>query len=134
MDYRPPGNGSEMNHTGRFLLLLLCLTQDPAWAQQEPLGRLFLSPQQRAALDRQRQLNPSFNPNTADNDAGQTLNGEVRLSNGRRTRWVNGEVDWNNSAPAPRVPVGDTFHPSTGERESLLGGGRIIVNRGQVKP
>ena len=119
-----------MNLTGRLILLLLCLTQGPAWAQQEPLGRLFFTPQQRAALDRQRQLNPSFNPNAADNETSQTLNGEVRRSGGRSTRWINGEADWNNSTPAPRVRVGDTFHPGTGERESLLGGGRIIVKPG----
>ena len=114
-----------------LLLLLLTILQSTAGAQQEPLGRLFFTPQQRAALDRQRQLNPNFNANATDNESSQTLNGEVHRSSGRNTRWINGEASWNNGTPTPRVPVGDTFYPGTGEQESLLGGGKIIVNRGR---
>ena len=120
-----------MNLIRPLLLLLLVALQNNAGAQQEPLGRLFFTPQQRAALDHQRQLNPSFNANAGDNESSQTLNGEVRRSSGRNTRWINGEADWNTRAPRPKVPVGDTFYPGTGERESLLGGGKIIVNRGR---
>jgi len=112
-----------------LLLLFLTLGQSAAWAQPEPLGRLFFTPQQRAGLDRQRQLNPNFLANTTDADSSLTINGEVRRSSGRGTRWINGEAQWNGNPPAIRVPVGDTFHPSTGERESLLGEGRIIVRR-----
>ena len=119
-----------MNLTGRLILLLLCLTQGPAWAQPEPLGRLFFTPQQRAALDRQRQLNLS----ALDNEPGQTLNGEVRRSSGRSTRWINGEPNWDGSPPKPRVPVGDTYYPGTGVRESLLGSGKIIVKPGSRGP
>jgi hypothetical protein len=117
-----------------LLLALLLVAQGPAWAEQEPLGRLFLTPQQRAALDRQRLLNPGFSPNPMDSEVSQTLNGEVRRSNGHTTRWINGEVRWNDTAPRPQVPVGDTFHPGTGERESLLGEGRIIIRRPQPSP
>ncbi len=112
-----------------LVLLFLALGQSAAWAQPEPLGRLFFTPQQRAALDRQRQLNPNFLANATDADTSLTINGEVRRSNGRSTRWINGEAQWNGNAPAARVPVGDTFHPGTGERESLLGEGRIVVRR-----
>ena len=111
----------------RLLLLLLMVAPTLSSAQQEPLGRLFLTPQQRAALDRQRLLNPGFSPNVVESEASQTINGEIRRGNGRTTRWINGQVVWDDAAPAPRVPVGDTFHPGTGERESLLGSGRIIV-------
>jgi hypothetical protein len=113
-----------------IILLLVLIVHGAAWAQQEPLGRLFLTPQQRAALDRQRLLNPGFRPNVVESDVSQTLNGEVRRSNGRTTRWINGEARWNDTTPPPRVPVGDTFHPATGERESVLGSGRIIVRPG----
>lgn len=112
------------------LLLILILPTSAIQAQQEPLGRLFFTPQQRAALDRQRQLNRNFVPNATENDASLTINGEVRRSSGRGTRWINGEAQWNGNPPAARVPVGDTFYPATGERESLLGEGRIIVKRG----
>ena len=36
--------------------LLIALAAAPASAQGEPLGRLFFTPQQRAALDRERLL------------------------------------------------------------------------------
>lgn len=119
-----------MNIVRPLLLLFLALGQSAAWAQPEPLGRLFFTPQQRAALDRQRQLNPNFLANATDADTSLSINGEVRRSSGRNTRWINGEAQSNGNAPAARVPVGDTFHPSTGERESLLGKGRIIVKPG----
>ncbi|MGB4064909.1 MAG: hypothetical protein WBK19_13890 [Azonexus sp.] len=110
--------------------LLLALAVTPSFAQESPLGRLFLDPQQRARLDAQRQHNPGFQPNSGDNEASQTINGEVRSSNGRRTRWINGEADWEGTTPPPRVPVGDTFNPATGERESVIGSGRIDIKRG----
>lgn len=134
MGHHAPLNGDEMKTFRLLLLLLPTLAQNPAWAQQEPLGRLFFTPQQRAALDRQRELNRNFVPNATENETSLTINGEVRRSNGRGTRWINGEADWNASTPAPQVPVGDTFHPATGERESLLGGGRIIVRRPPPAP
>jgi len=112
-----------MNTPLRTALLIL-LTQSPAWADAETLGRLFHTPEQRAALDRQRLLNPG-NAGATDNEASQTLNGEVRRSSGRDTRWINGEASTN--ASAPRIPVGDTLHPGSGERERLLGDGKIIV-------
>ena len=120
-----------MNRFHPALLLVLACVQSPAWAQTEPLGRLFFTPQQRAALDRQRETNPNFLANTTEEENSLTINGEVRRSNGRSTRWINGEAQWKSSAPAARVPVGDTFHPSTGERESLLGEGRIVVKPGK---
>jgi len=110
-----------------IVLLLLASATTPSLAEQPALGRLFLDPQQRARLDAQRLRNPGFLPNTGDSEASQTLNGEVRSSNGRHTRWINGEANWDGSAQTPRVPVGDTFNPATGERESLLRGGKILV-------
>lgn len=127
MGHRAPVDRNKMSIRPALLLLLLLAAPAPSWAQQEPLGRLFLTPQQRAALDRQRLLNPGFSPNATEGEASQTINGEVRRSHGRATRWINGQAVWDDSIPVPRVPVGDTFHPETGERESLLGGGRIIV-------
>ncbi len=111
----------------RLLTLLLLLSATAAsLADQPALGRLFLDPQQRAKLDAQRQHNPGFQPD-AGNQANQTINGEVRSSNGRRIRWINGEADWDGSAQQPRIPVGDTFNPATGERESVIGNGQIVI-------
>jgi hypothetical protein len=108
-------------------LLLLATVTMPCPAEDAPLGRLFLDPQQRARLDLQRQRNPGLLPDASNGEASQTFNGEVRSSNGRRTRWINGEANWDGTAPAPHIPVGDTFNPATGERESLLQGGKILV-------
>jgi len=106
-----------------LILPLLILAHSQTWAAPAPLGRLFLTPQQRAALDHQRLHNPSG----INNEPSQTLNGIVHRSDGRSTRWVNGEVHWNDARNAPSVPVGDTFNPATGERKHLLGEGKIIT-------
>ena len=111
---------------GITALLLVCSL--PAWPQSEPLGRLFFTPQQRTILDRQRLQGMTSN---FDQQASYTLNGEVRRSSGKNTRWVNGEAQ---TGPTPRGVIGDTYHPATGERESLLGGGRINVQRTTPKP
>lgn len=120
----------------RFVLLalMLPLLAPALHAQPAPLGRLFLDPQQRARLDQQRQRNPQFLPNLPAGESRQTFNGEVRRSDGKNTRWINGEADWSSGTPAPRVPVGDTIDPGTGQRESLLGDGRITVRRPPVRP
>ena len=115
-------------------LLLLAAVTTPGLAEDAPLGRLFLDPQQRARLDLQRQRNPSLLPDASGNEASQTFNGEVRSSNGRRTRWINGEADWNGTVLPPRVPVGDTFNPATGDRESVLGDGRITIRHATPRP
>jgi len=119
-----------MNALRLIVLVLTVSAVAPCMAEQPALGRLFLEPQQRARLDAQRQRNPVFLPNAGDSEASQTINGEVRSSNGRRTRWINGEADWEGTTPPARVPIGDTFNPSTGERESVIGSGRIVIKRG----
>ena len=115
-----------MKHLLAALLLLCSL---PAQPQEAPLGRLFFTPQQRATLDRQRLQGPTA---SFDQAASYTLNGEVRRSSGKNTRWVNGEAQTVNNAP--RGIIGDTYHPATGEQQSLLGGGRIVVQPAASKP
>ncbi|MFN4325684.1 MAG: hypothetical protein ACK4FP_07325 [Azonexus sp.] len=111
-----------------LLALLLGLASPPGQAEAPPLGRLFFDARQRAALDQQRQRHPGFGqPAPGDNAAGQTLNGEVRSSSGRRTRWINGEADWDNRSRLPPLPVGHTYYPESGQTEGLLENGRIVV-------
>lgn len=112
-----------------ILLVLSVITVAQSAAEEPPLGRLFMDSQQRAKLDAQRRHNPGFQTNYGESEASQTLSGEVRSSNGRRTSWINGEAHWESPPPAPKVPVGDTFNPATGERESLIGNGRIEIRR-----
>lgn len=111
-----------------LLAALLSLASPPGQAEPPPLGRLFFDAQQRSHLDQQRQRNPAFGQLApGDGEAGQTLNGEVRSSSGRHTRWINGEADWDGTTQASGVPVGDTFNPGTREHQSVLGTGKIIV-------
>lgn len=115
-----------------ILPVLLTLSCSLSNAETPPLGRLFFDAQQRTNLDQQRQRNPWFGQQNAnDAEAGLTFNGEVRSSSGRRTRWINGEADWNNSTPAPRVPVGNTYYPESGESASPLGKGQLTIKPGR---
>lgn len=114
------------------LIALGLLISQPAPAQEPSLGRLFFTPQQRAALDRQRQLNHGFQANDQPGENSLTINGEIRRSNGRRTRWINGNPEWDAATPAP-APVGDTFYPGTGERDDLLRGGSIRIKPGNSR-
>ena len=111
--------------------LLLALVVLPAWPQDEPLGRLFMTPQQRSTLDRQRLLG-QHPTNNVDSEASFTFDGEVRRSSGKNTRWINGEPQTATTRPA--IPPGDSFHPATGEHESVLGDGRIIIQHKTSKP
>jgi hypothetical protein len=126
MGYGTSINRQKMKQLAVFTLILLTLCQEHAQAEQEALGRLFLTPQQRAMLDRQRLQNNNFQAN----ESSQTFNGEIRRSNGSSVRWVNGEANWNTPGSPQRVPIGDTYHPGTGERQSLLGGGSIVIKPG----
>ena len=112
------------------LLLLLSATL-PVWPQDESVGRLFFTPQQRAALDRERQLGLNQRPSTVDADASYTFDGEVRRSSGKNTRWING-IPQTTATRKPEVAAGDTYHPATGERDSLLGDGKIVIQRKPV--
>ena len=111
-----------------LLATFLSLACAPGQAETPPLGRLFFDAPQRTHLDQQRQRNPAFGQLApGEGEAGQTLNGEVRSSSGRRTRWINGEADWDNRSRLPPLPVGHTYYPESGQTEGLLENGRIVV-------
>jgi hypothetical protein len=121
-----------MNLKAASLTLLACLAL-PATAQDETLGRVFFTPQQRAALDRERLLGGGQRNTTLEGEASYVFNGEVRRSSGRNTRWFNGEAQ-DVGGPRPPVAPGDTWHPATGERESVLGEGQTVIRRRPATP
>lgn len=90
----------------RLLLLLSALLCLPA-AQGRELGKLFFTPAERAALDRERQR--SGMPESAANEApafsgNLTLDGYVRRSGGRSTVWINGQPQYGrDTAPPVRI-------------------------------
>ncbi len=130
---------------------LACLAAAlPAGA--EPLGRLFFTPERRAALERQRQLNIQETQQVIEG-ATLTVSGIVRRSGGKTTTWVNNtpqdagnaaasgvrvEVDRANPAKATVVAgeespatlkVGEAINRATRETSSGVGEGRITVKR-----
>jgi hypothetical protein len=117
-----------------------------SWA--EPLGRLFLTPERRAILERQRQLN--IQEVQTIEGSTVTLDGVVTRSSGRSTVWVNQRAQHENTlgtgvatvisprnpgrvtiAPGDETPaslkVGETINRGTGEKTDAIGDGRITV-------
>ncbi len=80
-------------------------------AGAEPLGRLFFTPERRAALERQRQLNIQETQQVIEG-ATLTVSGVVRRSSGRTTTWVNNTPqEPGNAASGVRVEV-DRANPA----------------------
>lgn len=120
--------------------------------QPQHLGRLFMTPEIRSALERQRQLNIQEAQTLEGSTV--TLNGVVTRSSGRRTVWINGQAQHDDAAPSgviaatgPRTPgravlttgeesptqldVGETVNRATHEKTDGLGGGQVSVNKGR---
>lgn len=93
-------------------LWLLLLASCPAVGDDEALGRLFFTPEQRRLLDRQR---------LQGNDNVQRCDGLLIGSGGGRIRWINGVPGRDKGPP---LAVGQTSLPGTGERLDLLPAGQ----------
>jgi len=140
-------------HAARAALLAIALAGPSFAADPVPLGRLFFTPEKRAALDRARSLNLRQTQQIESTDV--SLEGIVRRSSGRDTVWLNGKphdmarprdgiaVNLGPDATRARVRVGDdapadlrvgeSFNRGTGERRSALGSGQIGV-KGAGRP
>jgi uncharacterized protein YfaP (DUF2135 family) len=134
-----------MRHAAALLLVALFL---PARAQAQELGRLFFTPDQRAALDARRKARVPDKPAAVPQAEQPTtrVDGAVRRSGGRSTVWVNGEAIPENprtegahlqtegaksgrvSLPAGEstqrydLRVGETLDRNTGEVHDVVGG------------
>jgi hypothetical protein len=115
----------------RVLLLALSLSVLPQASGQE-LGRLFFTPEQRAALDARRKARVPDTPAVAVVASPTTrVDGFVRRSGGPSTVWVNGEPLGEHGPEAPRIVRGATSDP----RVSIPvgdGGIRFSLKPGQV--
>lgn len=121
-----------------------------AAADEATLGRLFFSPERRAALERQRQFN--IQETQAVQGATIRLDGVIRRSDGDRTLWINGRPQRNdesssgiNATLAPQDParaslhaegdapaelkVGESINRATREKHDGLGGGALFVGK-----
>jgi hypothetical protein len=123
------------------LALLLCWRVPSA----QELGRLFFTPEQRAALDARRMARVPDRPSAPTLISPTTrLDGYVKRSDGLPTVWVNGEsnqetapgADGRVSVPAgesgARVQLrpGEVLDRSSGEVRDGLRGGQVRVQPG----
>lgn len=129
----------------RLVLLALVLAATPAVAQE--VGRLFFTPEQRAALDARRKARVPDKPSATVVASPTTrVDGFVQRSGGPSTVWVNGEPLPEGSGDLPRigprvsVPLGEggrraalkpgqTLDRGTGEVRDVIGDGEIRVRR-----
>jgi hypothetical protein len=132
------------------VFLLAAAFAGPALAQQEvPLGRLFLTPEQRAALDNARR-----NKIRAEAVAAAVvkkpkppaarsvlINGVVKRSDGETIVWVNGKPvegetpDGMQFQVAPQAPGGTVMvrEPDKGRRVEIKVGQQVDMVTGRVK-
>jgi len=135
----------------RLFAALLLMTAQTCFAQE--LGRLFFTPEERAALDARRRARVPDKPAAAVVASPTTkLDGYVTRSRGPSTVWVNGEPLPEGPSDAPRigrsqegrvsVPVGDggrraglkpgeVIDRGTGEVRDVIGDGEIRIRRAE---
>ena len=135
----------------KFLAFFLACATTVACAE-ESLGRLFFTPEKRAVLERQRQMNIQVQETQTLEGATVHLNGIIQRSSGKKTVWINGLPQNDNATPfgvaAKIVPgdpahaslsaegespvnlkVGETVNRATREKDNGLEGGTIVVGK-----
>lgn len=140
-----------MNRSALLLSLLGVALALPAQAADD-LGRLFLTPEQRAALDARRKARIPDKPAAVVVESPTTrVDGHVQRRGGRSTVWVNGEPTPEGQQPeglrvVPRrgdpsrfavgigeserqydMKVGQKLDRGSGEVSDVIGGGEIRV-------
>jgi len=122
----------------RALLLFGLLWAQTVAAQE--LGRLFLTPDQRASLDARRKArvpDKPVAPATVTSPVTR-VDGYVRRSGGPPTVWINGESVTDTAPDGGRVPVnvGDGSRPRLKPGESLDRGNgavRDVIGDGEIR-
>ena len=115
-------------------------------ALAEPMGRLFLTPERRAVLDRERQMNISAQRTVEE--PMLSVDGIVKRSSGKNTIWINGRSKYGQPGengitavlsptdasraivgvtgePVSQLKVGETLDRGSNGKIDLLGGGRV---------
>lgn len=134
---------------GTLFAALSVLVGAPAAAEE--LGRLFLTPEQREALDARRRARLPDKPAAAATASPTTrVDGYVQRSGGRSTVWVNGQSVAEDAPDASariargapgvslrlgedgrdvRTQVGQSIDSLTGDVKDPLGDGQVRVKR-----
>lgn len=127
-------------HLSALRLIILALPFAlPVHAQDDDtLGRLFMTPEKRLMLDRQRSLGISTEEGMASDN--MSLNGIVQRSSGRNSIWINQRMQYGedklgvrlqpnqpsiadigtDKGTSVRLKVGDSVNHNTQERQSLV--------------
>jgi hypothetical protein len=137
----------------RRLLAIIALAAASTAASAQDMGRLFFTPQQRAALDERRKARLPDKPAATVVAAPVTrMDGYVKRSDGPPTVWVNGDPLTESAPEAPRIDTtrtpsgsvsitvgetgtrarlrpGETLDRGTGEVRDVIGDGEIDVRR-----
>ena len=126
-----------------FIALLLI----PASGVSQEVGRLFFTPEQRAALDARRKARVPDKPAAVVVTSPTTkLDGYVKRSGGTSTVWINGEPLPESAGDAPRIGPrvsisvgeggrraalrpGEVLDRGTGEVRDVIGDGEIRIRR-----
>lgn len=134
-------------------LLLVCAALAPRAATAQELGRLFFTPEQRAALDARRRAKLPDKPAAVAISPTTRINGSVKRTSGKSTLWLDGYAVTDGNQPEGlrvrrtsdpsrvtvsvggdgqrvEVRVGDILDRATGEVKSVLGGGSVRILRG----
>lgn len=140
--------------------LFLCIaTALSSPVSGEELGRLFFTPEQRAALDARRKARIPDKPSAVVVESPVTrLDGIVTRGAGKSTVWVNGEpvpegvnpeglrvrprrsdtgrvtVDIGETDSQVDLKIGQSFDRATGEVRDSLDGGEVTVTRRKPQP
>lgn len=147
-----------MSRSSRMMPGLLCIATLAATgaAGAAELGRLFFTPEKRAAMERQRTLNVQEAQTLQG--ASMSLDGVVYRSSGKATVWINHQAQTEGDASrtgvsatvSPKTPgsallapgeetpaqlkVGESINRATGERNTRLGGGTVLTPGDRGKP
>jgi hypothetical protein len=128
-------------------LCLMALLLVPTASVSQEVGRLFFTPEQRAALDARRKARVPDKPAAVVTASPTTkLDGYVKRSGGPSTVWVNGEPLPEGAGELPRIGPrvsisvgeggrraalrpGESIDRGTGEVRDVIGDGEIRIRR-----
>ena len=113
----------------RVVLAFIALSLLAPRLGAQELGRLFFTPEQRAALDARRKARVPDRPTAMVADPTTRVDGYVKRSAGPSTVWINGESVTESAPEAPRIDAraGGGVSLSVGE-----GGGRVRLRPGET--
>jgi hypothetical protein len=108
-------------------LCMIALLLVPTASLSQEVGRLFFTPEQRAALDARRRARVPDKPAAVVVASPTTkLDGYVKRSGGPSTVWVNGEPLPEGAGDAPRIGPRVSISVGEGGRRAALRPGEVI--------